>query len=87
MGIWQTVVETHTLRDAGGKGGYVKLDGKPVSWLLDEDGHAAPYTASSCRKEMNERSLGLCMLDHEQGLRTTAWAKIAIWTRSPKAYT
>lgn len=40
--IWETVVETHTLRDAGGKGGYVKLDGKFISKLFEGCADATP---------------------------------------------
>ncbi len=64
-GIWETEVETHALRDAGGKGGYVKLDGRPMSWLSADCSDAAPHTASSRRKEMNERDPGFCMPSHE----------------------
>ena len=38
---------THTLRDVGENGGYVRLDGKLMSWLLGDCGDAALHTASS----------------------------------------
>lgn len=74
-GILETVVETHALRDVVGNEGYLKLDGKPMSWLLEDCGDAAPQTASNWRNEMNEKNLGLCMLNLERGLRKTAWTQ------------
>ena len=62
--IWDTVAETHALRVVGENGGYVKLDGKPMSWLLEDCGDAALHIASSWRNEMKETNLGLCMLNH-----------------------
>lgn len=69
-------METHSLRDREGNGGHVKLAGKPMSWLLDDCGDAASHLASSWRNEMKERILGLCMLNHEYGLRKTARTKL-----------
>ena len=73
VAIWETTVETHALRDAGGNGGYVRLDGKLISWLFEDN--AAPHTASSRRNGMNKRHPGLCMPNHEYGLREPARMK------------
>ena len=63
VNVWDTVVKTHALRDVEENGGYVKFDCKPMSWLLEDCEVTAPRTASSWRNEMNERNLGLCMLN------------------------
>ena len=58
-------MKTHTLRDAGENGGYVRLVGKLKSGLLEDWGDAAVHTASSARDEMNVRYPALCILNHE----------------------
>lgn len=50
-------MKTHTLRDAGGNGGYVKLVGKPELESFEACGDAAPNTTSSWRNENNKRSI------------------------------
>lgn len=70
VGSWETVWQTHTLRDAGENGGNVKLEGKLMSWLLEDCDAAAPHTASNGRNVMNETNPALCMLNHENRSRT-----------------
>ena len=85
-------METHTLREAGENGGYVRLASKPVSWPSEGCGDAARHTGSTWRQEMNKRSLGLCILKYERGLRNNAGEDTnraivcRVWTRFSKAY-
>ena len=58
-------MNTHTFRDVGENGGYVKLVGKLKSGSFGACGDAAPDTASSWRNEMNKRNNVVCMLNHE----------------------